>query len=119
VSSIPWMTLEYFRTEMTRFREVMCSTKYTLEQKDKAFEGLTQCFVCLPPGNKDETFMYEVLLDEWARRSAYEVIASAQKKALSVIEAKRKKLLEGTLCTCSYEESEEMTRHAPLCAMKE
>ena len=31
----------------------------------------------------------------------------------------KKKAAKNAVCTCSYEESEEMTRHAPLCAYKE
>jgi hypothetical protein len=34
-----------------------------------------------------------------------------------LMQALRKLDGEDVMCTCSYEESEEMTRHAPLCAI--
>jgi hypothetical protein len=75
------MTAEYFRQEMQRFREVMCSTAYTLDQKEKAFEGLALGYVCLPAGCKNEEMLFESLTDEWARRGAYEVMANLGKRA--------------------------------------
>lgn len=35
------ITGDYFLKEYHTFREIMCSLKYTIEDKDEAFKGLT------------------------------------------------------------------------------
>jgi len=36
---------EMFLTSLHHFRQIMCSTKYTLEQKDEAFGALCQDYI--------------------------------------------------------------------------
>jgi hypothetical protein len=69
--------LEYFMAELQRFREVMCSTLYTMEQKDRAFEALSLLYVNgyqLPKGD-DEKFskVFMHVSEEWATRAAFEL----------------------------------------------
>jgi hypothetical protein len=67
-------TPEYFREEVLRFREVMCSRAYTLEQKETAFGAITLLYLNLPKGAQKEMDLYKYLADEWSRRHSYEVL---------------------------------------------
>lgn len=76
-------TKDYFVDEYTRFREVMCSTKYTLEQKNRAFGAITYVVWDVTAVLKEEgktadaDFVekaYTALSQEWLRRSAYEYV---------------------------------------------
>lgn len=70
-------TLEYFMGELNSFREVMCSTQYTMEQKDRAFEALSLLYVNgyqLPKGDDEKfTKAFMATSDEWATRAAFEL----------------------------------------------
>jgi len=54
------------------FRRVMCSNKYTLEQKDSAFESLAQDYIRCDLEDDDVT-SFVAAAEEWAMRGGYEV----------------------------------------------
>ncbi len=62
---------EYFITAINHFRKIMCSTEYTLEQKNTAFEGLFQDYLrcTLTEGDK---LHFKAIFDEWGWRRSYE-----------------------------------------------
>jgi hypothetical protein len=47
------VTLTYFYEEIARFRDVMCSTNYTEEQKQRAFEGLSLVYLNFSGAERD------------------------------------------------------------------
>lgn len=66
-------TVAYFYEEVARFREVMCSRRYTEEQKDRAFDGLTFVYLNLPseaPERVEHVFV--ATSDEFIRRKVLE-----------------------------------------------
>lgn len=48
------ITHEYFLDEWHKFREIMLSTKYTLEQKQDAFAGLMRVDILCTEGTEEE-----------------------------------------------------------------
>lgn len=63
---------EYFTREYLEFRRIMGSTKYTLEQKDRAFKGLTHLYLGLPGTAEKQIRAYQSLaLVEWPMRRRY------------------------------------------------
>ncbi len=71
------ITLDYFKKEYLNFREVMCSTKYTVEQKSDALRGLLTVYVNIELKDGDDpdfaTNMVDALLSEYDMRIAYEI----------------------------------------------
>jgi len=69
------ITENYLKDEIISFREIMCSTKYTIEQKDNAFKGLFWVWLRC---NSTLTAKFENLINatilEWERRKLYEVV---------------------------------------------
>lgn len=68
--------LDYFRSEIVKFRDIMCSRKFTTEQKDDAFYGLAYAYInCKATGddNKQVITMFDMTRLEWERRRLYEV----------------------------------------------
>lgn len=62
---------EMFVTSLHYFRSVMCSTKYTLRQKDGTFASLCQDYLrCELPQNLKTAFV--AVMEEWSRRRGYE-----------------------------------------------
>ena len=76
------ITGDYFLKEYHAFREIMCSRKYTVEQKDKAFSGLTYVYFNIDPNDpKLETCRsaYEALFHEFSMRQVYQITSSLYK----------------------------------------
>lgn len=69
------LTPEYFLKEIHSFREIMCSTKYTLEQKTKAFEGLLYIYIAMEDLDLDGpiSHFFDTTVVEWERRSVYDL----------------------------------------------
>ena len=69
--------LKYIMNELMQFREIMCSTKFTLEQKDNAFNGLVYAYLHhnIPEGKDKEQMvvLFQATNMEWERRRLYEV----------------------------------------------
>lgn len=65
-------TPEFFREEYMRFREIMGSTAYTMEQKQDAFSGLAMVYLNLPAGANMEQ-LWSAIVSEFDRRMVYEV----------------------------------------------
>jgi hypothetical protein len=70
------ITARYFFDEVIRFREIMCSTAYTAEQKENAFGGLAYVYLNVDPkdpqySNAETTF--EATVNEYTRRKVYEM----------------------------------------------
>jgi len=73
--SIGPISVEYFRDEVNRFREVIGSTAYTLEQKDLAFRAIGLMWLILDPKDPKvstaETW-WQATAQEWTMRRSYE-----------------------------------------------
>ncbi len=71
------ITLDYFKKEYMRFREIMCSTEHTAKQKGDALTGLLTVYmnIKLKDGDDYEIAgdMMSALLKEYNMRMAYEV----------------------------------------------
>ena len=62
---------DYFIEEYHRFREIMGLRKYTTEEKDEYFKGLTYVYLNInPDDHKLQRCIdaYVALADEWSRR---------------------------------------------------
>lgn len=85
MGSIPWMTAAYFREELVRFREIMCSKSYTIAQKEAAFKGLGMAYLNLPDGCEAEVQLFISTSDEFQRRLYYEhLLQVAQTSATGI-----------------------------------
>jgi len=63
---------EMFNTSWKFFREIMCSNKYTIAEKDTAYENLAQDYLRLDIKETEETFFWSIT-KEWGMRKAYEL----------------------------------------------
>ncbi len=63
-------TADFFRQEYVRFREIMCSTAYSIEQKENAFRGLTMVYLNVPDDSCET--IWGSLVNEFSRRMTYE-----------------------------------------------
>lgn len=67
---------KYFLGEFNSFRDVMCSTKYTKEQKENALQGLMFVYIRMKPGTKEEESLAQSAIDmlmvEFPMRMQYE-----------------------------------------------
>jgi len=63
---------EMFAVSYLHFRDVMCSNKYTLEQKDSAFEGLAEDYFRCDLEDGDVA-AFVAATEEWSIRRGYEV----------------------------------------------
>ncbi len=68
---------EYFITAIHHFRGIMCSTEYTVEQKDEAFKSLMTDYLRCKL-NKDDKLFMEATSTEWTQRRVYEVLRPAE-----------------------------------------
>lgn len=74
--SIGPISVEYFRGEIANFRDVMCSTSYTIAQKDLAFRAIGIMWMNLDPRDARVTMAeqwWEMTATEWTRRRTFEV----------------------------------------------
>lgn len=74
--SIGPVSVDYFRDELSRFREVIGSTRYTLEQKDLAFRAIGIMWLNLDPGNPNVEIAeswWASAAQEWAMRRSWEI----------------------------------------------
>lgn len=65
------VTLAYYYEEVGRFRDVMCSTRYTEEQKQAAFDGLSMVYLNFHGSAGDEAKVmrsFEATSVEFVRR---------------------------------------------------
>jgi hypothetical protein len=70
---------EFFLTSYHHFREVMCSTEYTIEQKDNAYGALLTDYARCKILKQDEVTMQSITM-EWERRRVYEVLMPIRRK---------------------------------------
>jgi hypothetical protein len=63
---------ELFHKQVIYFRSVMCSTKYTREQKEIAFENLAETYLRCKL-NQDDITLFVMTSEEFERRSLYEL----------------------------------------------
>lgn len=72
------VTMDYYRSEYNRFREVMCSTEYTREQKEDAFQGIALVYFNAKTDNKEDNdaliISFQALVMEYEMRMLYEPI---------------------------------------------
>jgi hypothetical protein len=74
------VSAEYFRDEVVRFREVMCSTSYALEQKVRAFKAIALLALNLDQADSRYEWadgIWQTTAAEWSRRYAYEAVRSS------------------------------------------
>jgi len=65
------MSKEYFNRSLLYFRKIMCSTKYSFEEKERAYSGLaTDYFRC--ELSEDDIVHFQSISREWEIRSLYE-----------------------------------------------
>ena len=66
----------YLIKELMQFRGIMCSTKFTLEQKDDAYNGLIYAYLHhdIPAGkDRDAAItLFQATNMEWERRRLFE-----------------------------------------------
>lgn len=77
LGSIGPVAVDYFRDELNRFREVIGSLAYTLEQKDLAFRAIGLMWLNLDP--RDPAIhiaeeWWQVAAQEWMMRRSYEAL---------------------------------------------
>lgn len=65
---------EMFFISYHHFRQIMCSTKYTLQQKDTAFGDLATDYVRCKIEDSD-IVIFAAILEEWSRRRGWEMFA--------------------------------------------
>lgn len=58
---------------MNHFRKIMCSTKYSLGQKDDAFEDLATDFLRTLYKTENDRLLFEAICIEWEKRRLYEL----------------------------------------------
>lgn len=74
--SIGPVSVDYFRDELNRFREVIGSTRYTLEQKDLAFRAIGIMWLNLDAKDMEIELAqgwWEAIAQEWMMRRSWEV----------------------------------------------
>lgn len=68
---------DYLIKQLMLFRNIMCSTKFTVEQKDNAFNGLVYAYLHhnIPIGKNKNVIitLFEATSIEWERRRLFEV----------------------------------------------
>jgi len=77
------ITHDYFLEEYHRFREIMCSTAYTPDQKHDAYGGLLAVYICCDDGTDEDRELresaIEVLQLEFPMRMGLELSGSLEK----------------------------------------
>lgn len=76
------LTFDYFLSEFHKFREIMTSTEYSMEQKQDAFEGLLFVYVNVRCGEKDNETMkraMSMLVVELPLRLGLEAVLELEK----------------------------------------
>lgn len=70
------LTTEYFLKEIHSFRKIMCSTEYSLEQKEKAYEGLLYIYVATPDLDLEgpEVMFFNATTKDWEIRRTHEML---------------------------------------------
>ena len=70
------LTTEYFLKEIHSFRKIMCSAAYTLEQKDKALEGLMFVYIGVEGLDLEspEANFFNATLKDWEMRRVFELM---------------------------------------------
>lgn len=75
-------TVEYFFKEYHNFREILCSIKYSIEQKLDAFRGLFTVYVNVKTENKEEEKKIQIammdLKTETDMRLGYQAMADIE-----------------------------------------
>lgn len=64
---------ELLMTSILHFREVMCSSKYTLEEKDIKFTALLTDYMRCKATEKELSFFFATK-KEWEMRKSYEML---------------------------------------------
>lgn len=70
-SNVNNQSREHFIKTYHWFREVMCSTKYTIEQKENTFDGLATDYLRCNL-NKNDIVTFKAICLEWEMRKVYE-----------------------------------------------
>ena len=65
-------TLDYFRDQCCQFREITGSTKYTVEEMNRAFGALFYCVVHVRERDQDKAGeLWDVVAREWQMKVPY------------------------------------------------
>jgi hypothetical protein len=70
-------SFDYFRSEYTAFRNIMCSTEYSPEEVEDAYRGLFLVYLNLKVDDKQEKIVESTMValaDEYSRRSVYALL---------------------------------------------
>lgn len=68
-------TLDYLKEETSRFREVMCSTNFSDEQKTRGFQALFLVAVNVESAAQEAAqFIWEMTASEYAQRRTLEIM---------------------------------------------
>lgn len=71
------VTMDYYRDEYNKFREIMCSTKYTIKQKEDAFQGMAYVYLNTKTDNNEDKnaliTSFRALTIEYEMRMLYEI----------------------------------------------
>lgn len=70
---------ELFVKSLHHFRKILCSTKYTYEQKNKAFDGLT-CDYFRCKLTEDDKMNFVSMVKEFNIRQTYELLRKANER---------------------------------------
>ena len=72
-------TKAYLFEQMNEFRKVMCSTEFSLEQKEAAFNGVSYVWLNTSrAGIKETGGLFESLAAEWSHRRVLEILYSGR-----------------------------------------
>ncbi len=73
------MDLNFYLTQLHKFRKIMSSIDYTFEQKTHAFEYFLQVYMMTQTINKKQQVFLEQTFDtlntEWGIRASHELVA--------------------------------------------
>lgn len=75
---------ELFIKQIHYFRKVMCSTAYTMEQKEIAFEHLAEAYLRCNL-NKNDVDLFVMTSEEFERRQQYELFHPRKNDAISEV----------------------------------
>ena len=83
------ITHEYFLNEYHKFREIMCSTKYTPKQKQDAYGGLLQVYMACedkdPENEELRKMAIEMLQMEFPLRMGLELTMQFEKLFAEIV----------------------------------
>jgi hypothetical protein len=73
---------ERFMTSLRHFRDIMCSSEHSIEDKDAAFEDLATDLFRTEGLTENDRILFEATMREWSIRREYEFFNRREKERL-------------------------------------